>query len=188
MKVVSRSARRGLALVAAAGMAFSSSAMGLPVASAHDVVVGSTPSDGGTVDNFPRVITLEFSGIPQGSFNTVAVSREGTGEVLFKGEPQLVEQKVSLETPEGVDPGPGTYLVGFQITSSDGHATRGKTTFTVAGAAESSAATPTVAQDSMPQDVVEVKTSRVWLGKLALAVVIVLLVVSVLVFLKKRKA
>ena len=31
---------------------------------AHDVVLDSTPADGATVDEFPREIVLEFSGIP----------------------------------------------------------------------------------------------------------------------------
>ena len=100
---------------------------------AHDVVLDSTPADGATVDEFPREIVLEFSGIPRDSFNTVAVSDTTTSTVLFSDEPELENQVVRVAVPDDVHPGPGEYTVGFQITSSDGHATRGRTTFTVAG-------------------------------------------------------
>jgi len=108
-----------------------------PPAQAHDVVLASTPADGSTVDVFPREISLEFSGVPQKSFNTVAVSDSATSAVLFTAQPEINGPVVSVTVPEDVQPGPGDYMVGFQITSSDGHATRGKTTFTVAGDATS---------------------------------------------------
>ncbi|MEZ2121181.1 MULTISPECIES: copper resistance CopC family protein [unclassified Corynebacterium] len=98
---------------------------------AHDVVINSTPADGATVEVFPREIILEFSGIPRDSFNTVAVSDTETSTVLFSDEPALEDQIVRVAVPDDITPGPGEYTVGFQITSSDGHATRGRTTFTV---------------------------------------------------------
>ncbi|MCK7636912.1 copper resistance CopC family protein [Corynebacterium pygosceleis] len=115
---------------------------------AHDVVLDSTPGDGDTVDEFPGEIVLEFSGIPRDSFNTIAVSDSETSSVLFSGEPTLDGQVVTLEVPEGTDPGPGDYTVGFQITSSDGHATRGKTTFTVSDGAPGS---PETDSDGSPE-------------------------------------
>ncbi|WP_448850877.1 copper resistance CopC family protein [Corynebacterium sp. 335C] len=104
---------------------------GLPVAAAHDSVVDSTPPNGGSVDEFPREIQLVFSGEPKPSFNTVAVSDQDTKEVLFTAEPELDGRNVTVEVPDDVRPGPGSYLVGFQITSSDGHSTRGMVTFSV---------------------------------------------------------
>lgn len=102
-----------------------------PLAAAHDVVMHATPEDKSVVEEFPREVVLEFSGIPKPNFNTVAISNSDTKEVLFTGQPDLDNQFVSLKIPEDIDPGPGNYLVGYQITSSDGHATRGGTTFTV---------------------------------------------------------
>lgn len=107
--------------------------LGLPHAQAHDSVVGGNPVPNSVVEEFPAQIELEFSGLPQDSFNTVAVSDSDSGEVLFNGEPELDERMVILPVPEDIDPGPGNYTVGFQITSSDGHATRGSITFEVAG-------------------------------------------------------
>ena len=106
----------------------------LPQARAHDVVMNAQPADGATVQSFPSQIVLEFSAIPLDSFNTVAVSNTDTHEVYFTTEPTFDQQFAVIPVPEGLNPGPGNYTIGFQITSSDGHATRGKTTFTVAGA------------------------------------------------------
>lgn len=122
--------RPALAALAAAGAVSIAAA---PAALAHDVVIGGDPADGAVVEEFPRSIELEFSGIPQGGFSTVAVTEQDSGELLHSGEPTIDGQMVTLELPEDVTGGPGEYSVGFQITSSDGHATRGMTTFTVAG-------------------------------------------------------
>ncbi|WP_236684221.1 copper resistance CopC family protein [Corynebacterium epidermidicanis] len=111
-----------------------------PTAAAHDVVMKAQPADKSVVSEFPREVVLEFSGVPKDSFNTVALSNETTGEVLFSATPQLDQQVVKLPVPEGLNPGPGRYKIGFQLTSSDGHATRGMTTFEVAGAAGGSGA------------------------------------------------
>ena len=51
--------------------------------------------------------------------------------MLITQQPELQDQVISFDVPESVDPGPGSYIVGFQITSSDGHSTRGKLSFSV---------------------------------------------------------
>ncbi|MDR7329476.1 copper resistance CopC family protein [Corynebacterium guangdongense] len=121
--------RRTVATLGALGLA----ALATPAALAHDVVLGGNPADGETVEQFPEEVVLEFSGIPKEGFNTLAVSAADSGEVLFTGEPTVEGRNVSLRVPQEVDAGPGEYRIGFQITSSDGHSTRGMTTFTVAG-------------------------------------------------------
>lgn len=122
-------------VVAALSMTTALLGLNLKPAAAHDVVIGGTPEPGSVVEEFPDTVTLEFSGIPQETFNTVAVSDTASGEVLVSGEPELDDRFVSLDIPEDVNPGPGEYTVGFQITSSDGHATRGSVSFEVAGEA-----------------------------------------------------
>lgn len=120
------------AVVASAAFLLSPAGSGLP-AHAHDVVVRSNPADGSTVQQAPRQLELEFSGIPKDTFNTVALSNQQTGEVLFSATPQLDNQIIRVDIPADIQLAPGDYKVGFQITSSDGHATRGMTTFTLAG-------------------------------------------------------
>lgn len=133
MRDTAHRARAGLVAAAAALTGVFGAAAAAPTATAHDSVIDADPGLDASVDNFPERITLEFSGEPRPNFNTVAVSDAESGEVLFSGEPELDRRFVSIDVPADVDPGPGTYTVGFQITSSDGHSTRGKTQFTVVG-------------------------------------------------------
>lgn len=130
--------RRNAAVLATAGVLAAGAVAapvvttaGAPTAYAHDSVIHSEPPNGGTVNEFPRVIHLVFSGEPKPNFNTVAVSDQATKEILFTQEPELDGRNVVVEVPENINPGPGSYLVGFQITSSDGHSTRGMVTFAV---------------------------------------------------------
>lgn len=99
---------------------------------AHDSVIGADPEDKGVVSEFPDAVTLEFSGEVQDGFNTVALSREANGrsEVVFSGEPEIEGRFVTLDLPADLDAQPGDYKVGYQIVSSDGHSTKGMTSFT----------------------------------------------------------
>lgn len=114
--------------------------LGTPQAFAHDSVIGGTVEAGQSLNEFPHEITLEFSAIPKEGFNTFAVTNTETNEVLFDAEPTIDGRNLTIDVPAGVEPGPGNYQVGFQITSSDGHATRGSVPFTVAGGAPADAA------------------------------------------------
>ena len=127
--------RSRVALVATAFVATAAVA-GAPLAGAHDVVVGGDPADGEVLQEFPDSVTLEFSGEPREGFNTFAISEADSGETVYSGEPTVSGRDVSLELPQDLDPGSGDYRLGFQITSSDGHSTRGMTTFSVAGDGE----------------------------------------------------
>lgn len=134
-------------LACAGALGLTTIAVGAPAASAHDAVVGGNPADGATVSEFPARVELDFSGDPQSGFSTMAVSKVGdTGEadVLYSGEPEVEGRAVTLDLPGDLDPQPGEYRVGFQIVSSDGHATKGMTTFTYepAGGSSSAAAAP----------------------------------------------
>ncbi len=116
--------------LAAAMAAAILSVAGAPAALAHDSVIDADPGVDAIVTEFPTELVLVFSGIPRDGFNTIALSRMDTNEVLFSGEPTVDRQNVSIDVPEGLDPEPGQYRIGFQITSSDGHATKGMTQFT----------------------------------------------------------
>ena len=111
-----------------------------PVALAHDSVIGGSVTEGDVLDEFPEEITLEFSGIPREGFNNFAVTDQDSGELLFSKEPEINERELTITTPEDQDLSDGNYLLGFQITSSDGHATRGGVSFSVEGADDAAAA------------------------------------------------
>lgn len=111
-------------------------AMSAPLALAHDSVVGGNVVSDAPLEEFPREITLEFSGIPKETFNTFAVSDQDSGKVLFDGTPTIDGRDLTVEVPQDVQPGAGDYQVGFRITSSDGHSTVGSVEFSVAGGAD----------------------------------------------------
>ena len=152
-----------------------------PVALAHDSVVGGTVKEGDQLEEFPEEITLEFSGIPKDQFNTFAVTNKDTGEQIFSQEPELDDRDLTITTPDDVDPGPGNYQVGYNITSSDGHATRGGVSFTVKGedsddASSTDAADADGAADSSSDMPTSVKIILGVGGVLAIAAVLALLI------------
>lgn len=164
-----------------------------PQAFAHDAVVGGSPTDGEVLAVFPETITLDFSSYPKEGFNTMAVTNQD-GEVLFSGEPTLSGTQLSLAVPSDVHAGDGQYNVGFQITSSDGHATRGKISFTVEGSGGATSGTASVGSSSVSaeqsstesaasvvQADAEESSSKIglWGGVIAAVVVIGAIVVAV---------
>lgn len=163
----------------------------VPAVHAHDVVLHSKPADGGVVSTFPTRIELEFSGIPQPQFNTVAVTNTDTGAVLFRGTPTLDKQFVRIAVPSDVHPEPGNYIVGFQITSSDGHATRGKTTF----AFDDKGGTQTRATSASERDPAgstkqvnsNNESSRLPLAAFGVAVLVILIAAAIALAARKRR-
>lgn len=136
---IATTARRGGVVAAIAATTVLSAAP----AFAHDSVIGSNPEDGAVISQFPDTVLLEFSGEVQDGFSTVAISREadGSAEVIYSGEPEIDGRNVTLDLPADLAPEAGDYKVGYQIVSSDGHATKGMTSFTFDPAGESEAAT-----------------------------------------------
>lgn len=136
------------------------SAVIAPSASAHDVVLTSNPENGSVVEEFPQTIELEFSGVPQDLFTTVALSDADSGEVLASGTPQLEDQHLTFEVPADVEPGAGNYILGFQITSSDGHATKGSVEFEVTGAAAATSASTTTSSSAAAESAETAETTE----------------------------
>lgn len=98
---------------------------------AHDGVVESNPAANSTVDRLPQKISLTFSGVPQDGFNNIALTKDG--KLITREKPSQDGKTLSIDVPEQKDAEPGEYTIGYQITSSDGHATRGSVKFTLAG-------------------------------------------------------
>ena len=96
----------------AAGLAIGLSA---PLAVAHDSVIGGNVVGDAPLEEFPREITLEFSGIPRDDFNTFAVSDKSSGEVLFDATPTIDGRNLTVEVPQDIEPGDGEYQVGLSL-------------------------------------------------------------------------
>ncbi|WP_297004016.1 copper resistance CopC family protein [uncultured Corynebacterium sp.] len=112
----------------------------LPAAVAHDALIGAQPSDGSVVDTAPEKLVLTFSAAPRGTYDTIALSKHGDNggekDVIFSGTPEIDRNVLTLALPGNVTLWDGVYTVGYQITSSDGHATRGSYDFTLTGQGE----------------------------------------------------
>lgn len=169
------------AVVAAAAM------VTVAPAFAHDSVIGANPQDGSSVQEFPDTIELEFSGEIQDGFNTLAITRDWAGEpdLVYSGEPQIDGRDVILEIPADVEAEPGDYKVGFQIISSDGHATKGMTSFTYDpdGSAQSAASDDAEAANTEAADA---EDSNFW-SYFALAAVVVVVSLLALLFARSRQ-
>ncbi|WP_368660628.1 copper resistance protein CopC [Corynebacterium sp.] len=178
--------RRTLRNFSAAALTAGAMVLTAPVALVHDVVIGGNPANEEIVQEFPDVIELEFSGFVKEDFNTFAISDIESGEILFSGPPTIDGRMVSIEVPADVDPGAGDYRIGFQITSSDGHSTRGMTTFTVAGEREET--TPSETTPDVEDNAASESTSEALPGALTwvLAGVGILAILGVIVMMIAR--
>ena len=140
MSRFARKSEKSVVRTSAAALSLTAGVLGsavmAPSALAHDSVLSSNPANGEVVSELPHQITLKFSGTPQGEFNTVALSQDG--KVLFREEPEVKGQTLTVNVPDDVKAEPGDYMLGYQITSSDGHATRGSLEFSIAEGGSSS--------------------------------------------------
>jgi methionine-rich copper-binding protein CopC len=107
-------------------------------ASAHNVLVSNSPSDGQRVARTPAMVVLTFDE-PAIAMGTQVVVTGSTGEVQ-QGQPQLVDNTVTQALRGGAPA--GSYQVSWRITSADGHPISGTFAFT-AEAAGSGPAAPT---------------------------------------------
>ena len=103
---------------------------------AHVQLVSSTPGDGAAVSTAPGEVVLRFSEAVR-TPAYVVVSGPG-GSRLDDGSAEVVDNTVSEElTPISE---PGEYTVAYRIVSVDGHPVTGELSFTLTGAAATSAA------------------------------------------------
>lgn len=125
-------------------------ALGLgTAANAHDMLVGSEPAEGASLEAPPESITLTFNNAPLevGSVITV-VDAQGTTLAEGTGTVEGTDVVLPLDTPL---PG-GELEVRWRVASSDGHPIEGVIPFTVAeqGAPPTTAPAEPVAPVSEP--------------------------------------
>ena len=156
--------------------------VGAGVASAHDVLTGSTPANGSTVDAMPSTVTLTFDQ-PVQNLDPVLLVTGPNGNCLHHRTGDVSGNDISAP----VAPGPaGLYRAAYRIISADGHPVTGQITFTLssAGAGTATGSAPAAGSDSR----VPVSNSSgglgiwIWLG---LAIAAVLVVVAVAIALRR---
>lgn len=99
-----------------------------PPASAHAVLVASTPEQGARLASAPAAVTLTFSAALTPP--AVVVVHGPDGSVVATVEPSVSGAVVRQTLP---DAGGGTYTVAYRVVTADGHPVTGQLTFSVAG-------------------------------------------------------
>ncbi|MCY9787621.1 copper resistance protein CopC [Nocardiopsis sp. EMB25] len=134
--------RRLPRVIAAAAAPLAAAALVLAPAPAlaHDVLTGSSPEDGATLDAAPEEIVLTFNNTPMASDSASDIIVTGPdGEQYQDGEALGFED---LDVTTGLLPldQAGEYTIGFRVVSSDGHPIQDTLTFTLTEAAAAAAA------------------------------------------------
>lgn len=127
------------ALVPAAVLAAALVAVPAP-ALAHDVLTGSNPEDGATLDTVPEEVVLSFNNAPmEGGSGSAVVVTGPDGETTYEDGDLAFD---GLDVSVGLSPldEAGEYTIGFRVVSSDGHPIQDSLTFTVTEEAVAAAA------------------------------------------------
>ncbi|KOX17770.1 copC domain protein [Nocardiopsis sp. NRRL B-16309] len=123
-------------------------------AMAHDVLTGSSPEDGDTVDTVPEEVVLTFNNPPMESPEASAIVVTGPdGEEYQDGA--LVFDGTDVSVPLLPIMDSGDYTLAFQVVSSDGHPIQDSLEFTVSEEAAAAAApeeTEEPAEEEAPAD------------------------------------
>jgi methionine-rich copper-binding protein CopC len=126
-------------------------------ASAHNVLISTTPDAGSTVARTPASVVLTFNE-PALAMGTEVVVTGPAGPVQ-QGPARLVDNTVEEDLHSGAPA--GTYRVAWRATSADGHTVSDTFTFTsrAAGAARPPTATAGTAAGAS-----DTRVSRGWIG------------------------
>ena len=100
------------------------------IASAHDQLISTTPTDGQTMVSAPFAIKLTFNAQVISTGTQVQI-RDANGVQVQTGQPQITGSKVTQPVRIGL--GDGTYNAIWRTTSQDGHPISGSFKFTISG-------------------------------------------------------
>jgi methionine-rich copper-binding protein CopC len=112
---------------------------------AHNVLVGSDPKDGTSLEVGPSTVSLTFDlPIQQGDFDVITVN--GPNSTRWEAGPAKVDSNVISASVRPLGAA-GVYTVGYRILSADGHPVSGSVKFTLTKAGNGTPATATAAAD-----------------------------------------
>ncbi|HJE57963.1 MAG TPA: copper resistance protein CopC [Nocardiopsis listeri] len=125
---------------------------------AHDVLTGSDPEDGATLETVPEEVVLTFNNAPmEGGDGSAIVVTGPDGETQYEdGALDFSDTEVSV----GLTPldEAGEYSIAFRVVSSDGHPIQDTITFSVTDEAVAEAAPEEPAEEE-PAEAEEVEES-----------------------------
>lgn len=162
-------------LVAAVAILFATSiwilADAIP-ASAHAVLVGSTPGTGEAVPTAPKTITVKFSEPVETALGAIRVfgpkgNRVDVGAVTHpEGRGDTVQTALAGDLAEG------TYTVSWSVVSADSHPVQGAYTFGIGSGAVSTALSPEATRDQRSQTVSVLYAVARWVSFAGFALVV----------------
>ena len=106
---------------------------------AHDVLEGSSPAPGQTLQAAPSEVRLDFNNHPLGVGVDVRVT-DASGETWSEGAPDVLDRSVHQPLRAGAPA--GAYTVVWRVVSSDSHPIEGTFGFTLAGGSTTAAGSP----------------------------------------------
>lgn len=144
--------RRALRLLAVGAIAGALALSAAAPASAHSVLVGSTPSAGETLGELPATFSVTMNERLLGDAGAAAFAlrvRDASG--LYYGDGCLTIAGDTVSTPAAIGPA-GDYLLEWQVVSADGHPVSGEVAFHWTGdATATGTATPPVCAAGEPE-------------------------------------
>jgi len=118
----------GIAISFALGAALFTSVISAAPASAHAVLLQSTPAANAALTTAPTQVVLKFDEPVGSTFAKVLVSSAGGANVAH-GKPSVLGGTVTQALSPGMTA--GSYRIAFQVTSDDGHPVSGESHFTL---------------------------------------------------------
>lgn len=123
---------------------------------AHDVLTGSDPENGATLDTVPEEIVLTFNNTPLESDSGNAIVVTGPDEETTYEEGGLTFDGTEVSVALAPLDQAGEYTIGYRVVSSDGHPIQDTLTFSVTEEAIVAAAPePEPEEDETEEEVAE---------------------------------
>jgi hypothetical protein len=147
-------------------------------ASAHNVLIGSSPHDGAKLRHGPRAVVLTFDQPVRHGYDTITVTGPGGGR--WEAGPTTVDDRKVRVRVRPLGPA-GAYTVGYRILSADGHPVSGELTFTLRTAGTGNPAPPS------PSTAAQTADAGGGLAWLWIAIVVVVAVGAVIALLRRAR-
>lgn len=151
-RALARAAALLLTPLAAASLALAPSSPAL----AHDVLTGSDPENGASLDTVPEEVVLTFNNSPLESDSGNAIVVTGPDEETTYEEGELAFDGTEVSVALAPLDQAGEYTIAYRVVSSDGHPIQDTLTFSVTEEAIAAAAPePEPEEDEAVEEVAE---------------------------------
>jgi methionine-rich copper-binding protein CopC len=157
----------------------------ISAASAHDILTGTNPQAGETVEEMPDALELTFSNNPLALGSVVAV-QDTDGQNWAVGEVNIVDKTVTQAISP--DAPAGDYTVTWRVVSSDSHPIEGTFEFTATAGGDGQAPEPVESAADGTNDAEATAADQAFpIGPIVLVAAAILVVVAAIAVVVRRK-